>query len=352
MRVLVLGDNTSFHTYRWFEAYKSAGFEVRAIGFEDGESLCERLSPNGKGKLKYLLSIPKLKDVIRKYNPDLIHAQMAGNYGLMAYLTGKPYILSLWGPDVVESPFKSVLHKSMIKKIVKKAQIVHTDSHLVRWFLVKGFGVDPEKIVVFPFGISSKFFEYQVKKPIGEINLISHRKLERLYGHDVILKAVKLLKERGIDFKLYIASFGSEEENLKRLALKLGIANMVVFTGKLNEDDLITFLGKSHIFISSAYSDTTPNSLLEAMALKVYPVLSDLPVYREWVVDGLNGCYFKPGDDFDLANKLEQVIKNLSKLESFLTINRVIAENLANWDKNFESFRNHLLILVQKGAIK
>ncbi|MDI6850327.1 MAG: glycosyltransferase family 4 protein [bacterium] len=352
MRVLVLGDNTSFHTYRWFEAYKSADFEVRALGFEDGESLCERLSPNGKGKLKYFLSIPKLKEVIREFKPDIIHAQMAGNYGLMAYLTGKPYILSLWGPDVVESPFKSVFHKTLIKKVIRNALLVHADSQLVRWFLEKGFGVDAEKIVVFPFGISSKFFEYEIEKPVGKINLISHRKLERLYGHDVILKAAKLLKERGVGFKLYIASFGSEEEKLKRLALKLGIANMVVFTGRLDEEDLISFLSKSHIFISSAYSDTTPNSLLEAMALKVYPVLSDLPVYREWVIDGLNGSYFRPGDEFDLADKLEHIIKNLSKLDIFLSINRLIVENLANWDKNFESFRNRLLIEFKKGAIK
>jgi len=342
VRVLIIGDNRSFHTYRWFNSYKRAGFEVRAVGLEEGESLCERIKAKGKGKLKYLFSLPALQRVVVDFKPDLIHAQMAGNYGLMASFIGKPYVLSLWGPDAVESPFKSAIHRALLKRVIKKAILIHTDSHLVKWFLIKNFDIEPHKVLVFPFGISRSFFGKEVEKPVGVVNLVTHRKLEKLYGHEVILKAAKILKEMGRNFKLYIASFGSELQNLKRLAQELELDDFVEFTGKLEEDELISLLAKSHIFISSAYSDTTPNSLLEAMALKAFPVLSDLPVYREWILEGLNGLYFRPGDEVDLADKLEWAMENLQSLEEPIRFNRKVAEKLADWDKNFERFIDYL----------
>ncbi len=342
VKILILGDNTSFHTYRWFKSYRESGFEVKAIGFEEGVSLCEGLQPIGKGRAKYVFSMPKLKTILKEFKPDLIHAQMAGNYGLMAYLTGKPYILSLWGPDIMETPFKSRAHGSIIGKILKKALLIHTDSQLARWFLEKKYGINSEKIKVFPFGISEVFFKKEIKKSSEEIVLISHRKLEKIYGYETILQALKILMEKGYKIKMYVASFGSEYEKLLKMSENLGLNNSVIFTGRVDEDRLSELLSQSHIFISASGTDTTPNSLLEAMALKAFPVMSDLPVYREWIVEGVNGYYFKLGDSEDLSNKLELAIKNLITLNDVLELNRKIVEELANWNNNFEKFKSEI----------
>ncbi len=363
MKILILGDNTSFHTYRWFKSYREGGWDVRAIGFEEGESLCEFIPPVGRGKFKYIFSLPKLAKVIKDFKPDLIHAQMAGNYGFMASLINKlslkmdtdypaknsssykkaiPYIVSLWGPDIVETPFKSKSRQRIIGSILKNALLVHTDSQLVRWFLQKNYNIEPGKIKVFPFGISEVFFKMDIRKSSEEIVLITHRKLEKIYGHDTILKAVKKLKERGFKFKLYVASFGSEYENLKKMSNELGLNENVIFTGRVDENRLSELLSESHIFISASCTDTTPNSLLEAMALKAFPVMSDLPVYREWIIEGVNGYYFKFGDSDELADKLELAIKNLKTIDEVLELNRRIAQELANWNKNFEKFKSEI----------
>jgi len=347
VKILVLGDNTSFHTHRWLISYRAAGFEVRAGGIEEGKTLCEKFPSKGNGKSKYVLSMPEIKKTVNEFQPDAIHAHMATNYGLMAFLSGKPYVVSLWGPDIMETPFKSPIKRSIVSKVLRNALLIHTDSHVVRWLLQKSFKIPPEKILVFPFGVSRTFLDSNVAKPESVTYLVTHRKLERLYGHETILRAVKLLKDKGVEFKLFVASFGSESDNLRDLAGRLGILDRVVFTGELSEDRLAGLLGQSHIFISAAESDTTPNSLLEAMALDVFPIISDLPVYREWIIENMNGFYFKPNDSNDLAYKIEKAMQNREAIGNAVKLNRLIVENLADWDKNFATFAKKLLQVLE-----
>lgn len=348
MRIFLLGDNRSYHILRFYNAYKAHGIDVKCGGIEEGEGFCERLSFTGKGSLKYLLSVPKIKKIAKAFETDLIHAHMAGNYGFMAMLTGLPYVVSLWGPDIVEFPFKSPFKYMVTRTVLRKAILVHTDSYFISFLLEKIFHLPKDKIVVFPFGISKAFFDAGWEKGEGEVIILTHRKLEREYGHDVILRALKILKERKTKFKAFFASFGSQEVVLKRLASELGVEEEVVFTGKLDEQELVELLSKAHIFVSAAITDTTPNSLLEAMALGAFPVLSDLGIYREWIVEGINGYYFKRGDAFDLANKLLLVIQNRHSLDRALEINKEIAMQHANWEENFKNFLN-LLRGVLKG---
>lgn len=347
VRVFLLGDNRSYHLFRFYNAYKDRGIDVKCGGIEEGESFCEKLSFTRKGTLKYLLSVPKIKRIAKEFETDVIHAHMAGNYGLMAMLTGLPYVVSLWGPDIVEFPFKSPFKYLVTRIVLKRAILVHTDSYFISFLLEKVFRVPKEKIVVFPFGISKAFFEAVWEKEREDIIIFTHRKLEREYGHEVILRALRILKENKVKFRAIFASFGSQEGELIRLTRELDLEREVVFTGKIDEKELIALLSKANIFVSAATTDTTPNSLLEAMALGAFPVLSDLGIYREWIVEGINGYYFKRGDAFDLANKMLFVIKNRHYLNRALEINREIALKYANWDENFKNF-----LSVLKGAFK
>ncbi|MGB9824943.1 MAG: glycosyltransferase family 4 protein [Candidatus Hydrothermia bacterium] len=348
VRILLLGDNRSYHLLRFFESYRNKGMDVICGGFEEGDSFCEKFRERGISSFKYILSIPELKRVIKEFKPDVIHAHMAGNYGVMAMLSGLPYVLSLWGPDITDFPFKSPFKYLTIKKVLSRAILIHTDSYTIRWVLEKVFKVPPEKIVVFPFGISKCFFDTKWQKDKDEIVIMTHRKLEREYGHEVILKALKILKEEGFKFKCYIASFGSLREKLEELSKGLNLQNDVVFTGKLKEEELAILLSRAHIFVSAARTDTTPNSLLEAMTCGAFPVISDLPVYREWVHDGVNGLYFKMDSPEDLAEKIRFVIGNYEKFETKLKFNREIVEGYANWESNFENFHKLLKRVLEK----
>ena len=66
-----------------------------------------------------------------------------------------------------------------------------------------------------------------------------------------------------VAFRLVVAGDGTERGSLERLATELGIADRVIFTGRIAPE---TILGTFDIFALSSDTEQMPNALLEAMA--------------------------------------------------------------------------------------
>jgi glycosyltransferase involved in cell wall biosynthesis len=114
---------------------------------------------------------------------------------------------------------------------------------------------------------------------------------KKLYRVDKIIEAFarfKQNKERK-DWRLVVAATGTETENLKDKANKLGLTDDVEFVGWIQKEDNEQWYSKAKIWVSIPESDATSISLLEAMACGCIPVVSDLPANREWIQSGRNG---------------------------------------------------------------
>jgi glycosyltransferase involved in cell wall biosynthesis len=66
--------------------------------------------------------------------------------------------------------------------------------------------------------------------------------------------------------------------------------------------------------------------LLEAMASGTAVVTSDLAGPRSIVHNGLNGSVFRPGDPEDLAEKIQKIIEDSSKIKEMGAWGRKFAE--------------------------
>src|SRR4030042_230985 len=78
------------------------------------------------------------------------------SYGFIGALSGfHPFIISVWGSDVYDFPYRSIFHKILLKHNLSKADIILSTSHAmadqVRKFTHKN-------ILVTPFGIDLKRF--------------------------------------------------------------------------------------------------------------------------------------------------------------------------------------------------
>ncbi|MCK5428083.1 MAG: glycosyltransferase, partial [Anaerolineales bacterium] len=76
--------------------------------------------------------------------------------------------------------------------------------------------------------------------------------------------------------------------------------------------------------------------LLEAMACGRPALASDIPGNREWITPGENGWLFPDGDADALAQAILLAIKERDKLTEMGGAARNLAEQRADWEKNFQ----------------
>ncbi len=98
-------------------------------------------------------------------------------------------------------------------------------------------------------------------------------------GHADLLRALRLLADRGRDFRLHVAGTGRDEAALKALAQDLGLAGRVTWHGFVA--DVGAVLDRADIFCLPSLSEGLPNTLLEALARGLAPVARDVGGVRE-----------------------------------------------------------------------
>jgi glycosyltransferase involved in cell wall biosynthesis len=89
------------------------------------------------------------------------------------------------------------------------------------------------------------------------------------------------------------------------------------------------------LYLSASHTDGSSVSLLEAMASGCPVVVSDIPGNREWVRSGVNGWLFKDGDSNAMAQSILLAIETRGTLAEMGMAARQIAEQRADWRKNF-----------------
>ena len=118
-------------------------------------------------------------------------------------------------------------------------------------------------------------------------------RLEKVKGHEYVLKAAQMVQSEGIPVKFLLVGVGSEEANLKKMVKDLELDN-VIFTGFVK--DVEEILGISHIQINASFSETTNLALLEGLSLGVPAIVTDVGGNPFVVNDGVNGVLFESKD--------------------------------------------------------
>lgn len=341
MKILLLADLSSPHSWRWLESLRERGTEVRAISFEkplkeSGDVIYIETFVRNK-RWKYLLNSRKVKKLIKDFSPDLLNPHFISNYGLLARIAGGgiPYFLCVWGSDLLLTPKKGIFQRFWTGRILKGAQAVYVDSEMLKEIVIS-YGVHEAKIFLFPFGIKEPWHKIVLEdyKPGPPWILFSHRRLDPDMDPMTLLLGFKSILDKGYEANFTLASRGTLEEDLKKEANRLKIDG-VRFAGWQKEEDLREFLKRSHFYLSASLTDSTSVSLLEAMASGAFPIVSDIPGNREWIRDGENGLLFTPKNPEDLCEKIIVAMNNKELVEKGRLINKEIVTKRADWDRNF-----------------
>ncbi|MBQ6103959.1 MAG: glycosyltransferase, partial [Kiritimatiellae bacterium] len=119
----------------------------------------------------------------------------------------------------------------------------------------------------------------------------------------------------GEQYFLTIIGEGSEESSLRSLAASLGIASSVSFLGALPRDEALAGLSSASLLVfPSLWYEQFAITPLEAMALGVPVLVSDVARGATIVEDGVSGRFFPAGDPAALAAALRDLLADPAAL--------------------------------------
>ncbi len=339
-RLLLLGNATQAHLKRWAAYFSDNGYDVFTLSLERATDFPTRyrkcwvpgLLP---GFIRYPLAVPQVRDVVATFKPDIINAHFLPNYGVIAALIRKkPWILSTWGSDIMMLPEKSPFHMKRTRYVLERASFITSDAEVMTKRLTE-LGVSHGRILTVPFGVDLSVFTPRGGEGISDKpRIVSCRKLEHVYNVRTLIEAFPIVKAELPDAALTIAGDGSQKKKLVGLAQETGYRDDILFVGDVDHDKLPALLREHNIYVSTALSDTTSVSLLEAMACGLYPVVTNIPANRDWIVDGTNGTRVPPSNPDELAGAIIAAWRDMPSRIAAKNHNEGIIKKRADWHQN------------------
>ncbi len=228
----------------------------------------------------------KLEEIVKELKPQLIHIHQVNRMAFFVSRIGKklniPIVTTAWGSDVLLMPKKNVFFKWLVSSVLKNSAIVTGDSlHMISE--MQSLVEDGLKYQCIQYGIDRV-------KPVDKEKIIySNRFLNPLYRVPKIVDYFADFSENHTDWKLVIASVGEQKVELEEKVKQLNLSEKVEFVGWQENDENRNWYAKSSVYVSIPESDGTSVSVLEAISANCIPVLSNIPVSKEWVESGRNG---------------------------------------------------------------
>lgn len=140
-------------------------------------------------------------------------------------------------------------------------------------------------------------------------------------GQEFLLRAVKILRERGVPaYCLLVGGHAPGSENhilrMRQLAAQLGLTDNALFVGELN-DPRPAYAAMDVFVLPSAQPEPFGGVVLEAMALELPVVATALGGSIEQVVEGVTGFLVPPADPKAIADRLEKLAQSPALRQQF-----------------------------------
>jgi L-malate glycosyltransferase len=338
MKICYVANANSIHTQRWVIGLSDLGYDLTVISPKSPRSdvLGDRvidLSSTSNSNINYLKIVTKIKSIVDRIEPDILHAHYATGYGFLGRICKyHPFIISVWGSDIFEFPRKSWLHRSLLKTNLQAADIVLSTSKIMAAETQKYIPID-KPIEITPFGVDTDLF-----LPTGDrygdreyltIGII--KTLESIYGIDILITAFSLISKQYSNLKLLIIGNGSQLTALQQQAIDLGLDNRIEFLPAIPHHLVPAYLAKIDVFVMPSREESFGVAVLEASACGLPVVASNVGGLPEVIADGVTGFLVPPGQPQAISEKISKLIESPALRQSMGTNGRNFVEENYKW---------------------
>jgi glycosyltransferase involved in cell wall biosynthesis len=281
--------------------------------------------------------------------PDIVVARSLIGYGMLArYSRFKPYVLIGTGPDVNNLPNGSFLRKTLAREIITNADYVWLYGDQLRKIVNNLFPSTRSRLFSQTHGIDINKFSYKNSCEKKVSTILCTRGFMPVYNQVTLIKAFSILIGRYPDVKLVLVGEGRTQKRCKELAENLNLDGKIEWLGYVSQEEIVEIMKEAQIFVSVSLSDGIPTSLLEAMAMGLFPIVSSIPANRQWIQEGVNGYLVPPTDEKALADALAKAIESPSFRQKSSEINLSLIKEKADLNKNMETIEKLLVSVVEK----
>lgn len=234
--------------------------------------------------------------------PRLIHIQSRKLMSIgmqLARQWNRPCLLTIH--DYLTSREKLVVDSTVCRRIIAVSESVRKE-------LLSHAYYPPEQIVEIPVGVDlpppNELHPILDPERVPVVGMVGP--LEELKGIPYFLGAARKVLSMYGDVEFLIAGAGPEEENLRRLAQSLGIADHVTFAPNLS--DVAPSLDAIDIFCLPSLMQGAGTIMLEAMALGKAVIAANVGGVHAAVKHQETGILVAPGESSDLATQIVDLL--------------------------------------------
>lgn len=291
-------------------------------------------------------NLRRIRRILRTNDIDIVHVDGATNFvpGLAAALTRTPIVWHY--NDHLVGPLKRLL----LPLLRRLASTVTIEGESLRQSRTEGDARLRDKTVVLPPAVDTGQFRPETCGP-GERQRVREElgvpaecvlvgavgNINRFKGYTYFVEAAAAIKRQVPAARFLIVGQQLDTdpgywERLHELTRDLGLTEDFIYAGF--RDDIPRVLSALDMFVLSSVRESCPLAVLEAMAMKVPVVATDVGAVAEEVVDGRTGFVVPPGNAAALA---EAVLRYLGKThaerEALLGAARERVERLFSLDQ-------------------
>jgi len=358
MRALYFSRSYTSHDRRFLVELASSPHEIWHLRLEDDRARYElrsvppgvrELPPLGGGDPvtspeKWIRLVPRLEAVLDSVKPDLVHAGPIQSCAFLTALAGfHPLLAMSWGSDMLVDAHRDEFWAWMTRYALQRSDMLVSDCAEVSETARCIAGLQPERIVQFPWGVDIAAFRpgpdtLGLRLRPGWENgaiVICTRSLEPHYGVLHLLEGFRLARTQLASLRLALLGDGPQRADVEQFVRENSLQDFVLVAGAIPADKLPEYFRAADVYASCAYSDGSSLSLLEAMATGLPVLATDRASNREWVAGPDHGLLAPFGEAPAIAAALlELAALSPQRRSAIAACNRATIEQRADWKCN------------------
>jgi glycosyltransferase involved in cell wall biosynthesis len=239
------------------------------------------------------------------------HVGVALKYRRLLGRLDGPKVASARGSDVRIESIESRLVAERLREVLPQLDRIHCVSHELA-VRCRSFGARPEQLYVAPTGVDLDVFKRRPapsRPPGAPLRILSVGRLHWAKGFEYAVQAIHELRARGHAVSYTIVGPDQGAAESLRLAISdFDLREVVELAGLLPPEGIRDALAGADLLLLSSLSEGAPVAAMEAMAMGVPVVATDVGGTAEIVVDGEHGYLVPARDARALADAIERLM--------------------------------------------